>query len=129
MAPGDGDADDALAATIAPGSMLPAAGARVSAPPAVDPALASAHTLAAPSGAASVRPAGARGASDMEAGETISAPGTEIGALPPPPTIAPGTCRGEREIARGGMGRIVAAEDQRLRRPVALKELLEPSPD
>ncbi|HEY0479846.1 MAG TPA: serine/threonine-protein kinase [Kofleriaceae bacterium] len=34
--------------------------------------------------------------------------------------------RPEREIARGGMGRIVAAEDQRLGRAVALKELIDP---
>src|SRR6185503_11843163 len=30
----------------------------------------------------------------------------------------------ERELARGGMGRILVAEDRRLARPVALKELL-----
>jgi eukaryotic-like serine/threonine-protein kinase len=34
--------------------------------------------------------------------------------------------RPDREIARGGMGRIVAAEDQRLGRAVALKELIDP---
>lgn len=33
-----------------------------------------------------------------------------------------------REIARGGLGRILAAEDQELGRPVALKELLRDSP-
>mgnify|MGYP007028591835 CR=1 FL=1 len=55
MDPGDGDADDALAATIAPGAVvsgMPGAGARVSVSPAADPGLASAHTLAAPSVAA-----------------------------------------------------------------------------
>ena len=33
----------------------------------------------------------------------------------------------EREIARGGMGKIVAAEDRRLHRRVALKSLLDPA--
>ncbi len=138
MEPGDGDADDALAATIAPasvpGSVVPGASARVSGTPATDPA--SAHTLAVPAPptvAASVRPAGRpagpRAANEMESDETISAPATAVGTLPPLPTVAHGTYQGEREIARGGMGRIIAAEDQRLRRPVALKELLEPSPD
>jgi tetratricopeptide (TPR) repeat protein len=35
----------------------------------------------------------------------------------------------DKEIARGGMGRIVAAEDRRLGRRVAIKELLEPAGD
>jgi tetratricopeptide (TPR) repeat protein len=35
----------------------------------------------------------------------------------------------EREIARGGMGKIVAAEDRRLHRRVALKSLLDPAGD
>ncbi|HEU4732244.1 MAG TPA: protein kinase [Kofleriaceae bacterium] len=45
------------------------------------------------------------------------------------PVVATTSYRADREIARGGMGRIVAAEDQRLGRPVALKELLDPAPE
>ncbi|HWO19353.1 MAG TPA: serine/threonine-protein kinase [Kofleriaceae bacterium] len=48
-------------------------------------------------------------------------------ALPPLPVVSASHYRPEREIARGGMGRIVAAEDQRLGRRVALKELLDPA--
>ena len=46
------------------------------------------------------------------------------GGLPPLPEVSRTLYRTADEIARGGMGRIVAAEDQRLHRPVALKELL-----
>ncbi|MDQ3370692.1 MAG: serine/threonine-protein kinase, partial [Myxococcota bacterium] len=49
------------------------------------------------------------------------------GALPPLPLVDAAFYKADREIARGGMGRIVAAEDQRLGRRVALKELLEPA--
>ncbi|HWU91482.1 MAG TPA: serine/threonine-protein kinase, partial [Kofleriaceae bacterium] len=49
------------------------------------------------------------------------------GEAPPLPIVPEGHYKPDREIARGGMGRIVAAEDQRLGRRVALKELLEPA--
>ena len=42
------------------------------------------------------------------------------------PEVAPSHYEMDREIARGGMGKIVAAQDRRLGRPVALKELLDP---
>ncbi|MDX2094158.1 MAG: serine/threonine-protein kinase [Kofleriaceae bacterium] len=51
------------------------------------------------------------------------------GGMPPLPIVPTELYKPDKEIARGGMGRIVAAADQRLGRPVALKELLEPSPD
>ena len=66
-------------------------------------------------------------ASEMESDRTVAAPVT--GGLPPLPVIPHALYKTDKEIARGGMGRIVAAEDQRLGRPVALKELIEPSPD
>jgi serine/threonine protein kinase/tetratricopeptide (TPR) repeat protein len=58
---------------------------------------------------------------------TLAAP--TAGDLRPLPTVSALHYRPEREIARGGMGRIVAAEDRRLGRPVALKEPLEPAPE
>jgi tetratricopeptide (TPR) repeat protein len=51
------------------------------------------------------------------------------GDVPVLPLVSASHYRPDREIARGGMGRIIAAEDRRLGRPVALKELLEPSPE
>ncbi|HET9623819.1 MAG TPA: serine/threonine-protein kinase [Kofleriaceae bacterium] len=58
---------------------------------------------------------------------TLAAPAA---AAPPAlPLVAAELYRADHEIARGGMGRIVAAEDQRLGRAVALKVLLEPSPE
>ncbi|HEX7839539.1 MAG TPA: serine/threonine-protein kinase, partial [Kofleriaceae bacterium] len=60
----------------------------------------------------------------LDAETTIDAPaGPDEAPLPVVPAIH---YRPEREIARGGMGRIVAAEDQRLGRRVALKELIDP---
>ena len=50
-----------------------------------------------------------------------------LGGLPPLPLVADSLYKTDKEIARGGMGRIVAAEDRRLGRPVALKELLDPT--
>ena len=55
---------------------------------------------------------------------TVAAPTT--GDIPPLPVVPAGHYRADREIARGGMGRIVAAEDLRLGRAVALKELIDP---
>ncbi len=59
--------------------------------------------------------------------QTLGAPTT--GTAAPLPIVLATHYKLEGEIARGGMGRIVAAEDQRLGRPVALKELLEPAGD
>src|SRR3954468_12832326 len=67
------------------------------------------------------------GSSPLESENTLDA-ATE-GLAPLLPVVSPAHYRADREIARGGMGRIIAAEDQRLGRPVALKELIEPSPD
>ncbi|MGN6103897.1 MAG: protein kinase domain-containing protein [Kofleriaceae bacterium] len=97
---------DAYAATIAPAASTPGtlpAGTPV--PPAHDDELESDVTLAAPG-----RGAPADGASAL-------------------PVVSLAHYQMDREIARGGMGRIVAAEDQRLGRRVALKELLEPAGD
>jgi tetratricopeptide (TPR) repeat protein len=63
---------------------------------------------------------------DVRAAAPAADPATVV-ALPPLPIVSESNYKPEREIARGGMGRIVAAEDQRLGRPVALKELLEPA--
>ncbi|HEY0254907.1 MAG TPA: serine/threonine-protein kinase, partial [Kofleriaceae bacterium] len=56
---------------------------------------------------------------------TVAAPIT--GSLPPLPKVDRALYDGDDEIARGGMGRIVAAEDRRLGRAVALKELIDPN--
>jgi serine/threonine protein kinase len=62
--------------------------------------------------------------SPLDAEATLDAPvAGEPSLLPCVPMT---NYRPEREIARGGMGRIVAAEDLRLGRAVALKELIDP---
>src|SRR5262245_57485318 len=48
--------------------------------------------------------------------------------VPELPVVDPKHYEREDEIARGGIGRIVAAIDRRLGRRVALKELLTPAP-
>ncbi len=116
------NSDDAFAATIAPMSSSAAPVAR--------------GTLAGPERArddrATVAARGPRSKElaaqrDHQSDQTLAAPTT--GALPPLPIVLDTHYKVDGEIARGGMGRIVAAEDVRLGRPVALKELLEPAGD
>src|SRR5262245_14684939 len=64
-----------------------------------------------------------RFSASLDSEPTLDAPA--IGELSPLPIVSAAHYRPEREIARGGMGRIVAAEDQRLGRAVALKELID----
>ncbi len=45
------------------------------------------------------------------------------------PVIGPERYEVSREFARGGLGRILAAHDKRLSRPVAIKELIRPTPE
>jgi serine/threonine protein kinase/tetratricopeptide (TPR) repeat protein len=70
-------------------------------------------------------PSGSRIVSGAD--ETVAA--DLVGALPPLPEVSSALYQTGGEIARGGMGRIIAAEDIRLGRKVALKELLEPAGD
>jgi serine/threonine protein kinase/tetratricopeptide (TPR) repeat protein len=80
-----------------------------------------------PTGTASGNATLAMRPSALESEATLAAP--VAGALAELPIVPAAHYRADREIARGGMGRIVAAEDQRLGRAVALKELLEPAPE
>ena len=70
-------------------------------------------------------PAGTRPVTGAEA--TVAA--DLAGELPPLPEVSAALYQTGDEIARGGMGRIVAAEDLRLGRKVALKELLDSAGD
>ena len=101
--------DDAFAATVAPTSGEPV---RATPVPPID----------LPAGTA--KP-GSQQPSPVESQATQAAPAA--GSLPPLPIVSDEHYKADKEIARGGMGRIVAAEDQRLGRKVALKELLEPA--
>jgi serine/threonine protein kinase/tetratricopeptide (TPR) repeat protein len=109
----DGDSsDDAFAATIAPAS--------TTGPRSETDSIASDATMAAPSSSAPTPP------SKLPMG-TVAAAGADPSVYLP--QVPLGHYRTDREIARGGMGRIVAAEDRRLKRPVAIKQLLEPAGD
>jgi WD40 repeat protein len=66
-------------------------------------------------------------AAAFEATETNTPPPIAIVARPDAPTlpvVPPETYRFQGEHARGGIGRVLRAEDLRLRRPVAVKELI-----
>ena len=69
--------------------------------------------------------------SELENQLTIDAPLSHLEATEEPklPTVDDANYINQTEIARGGMGKIVAAQDRRLGRPVALKVLLEPAGD
>lgn len=103
-------ADDAFAATIAPGPGE--AFAATVAPQATPPGR----------GLPSYLPT-----TDLD--HTLDAPARSGAALDVPelPQVDPRLYHTDAELARGGMGRILAATDQRLGRKVALKELLEPA--
>ncbi|HMG24426.1 MAG TPA: protein kinase [Kofleriaceae bacterium] len=94
----------AFAATIAGGPTAPPA------PPPPSPVASAVMTRPRPS--------------PLDAEATLDAP--PAGEALVLPVVSAAHYRPEREIARGGMGRIVAAEDLRLGRAVALKELIDP---
>ena len=112
--PGEPEADDALAPTIAPPSSAPTiAAGPATAPPVAEHSRAREidsyrDTIAAGGDAGSARAAA---------------------ALDELPLADPAQYVAEREVARGGMGRIIAAHDRHLGRPVALKELLHGDPE
>ncbi|HEX4419050.1 MAG TPA: protein kinase [Kofleriaceae bacterium] len=120
LAPASSASSGAFAATIAPVSTAPLPS------PSPPPPDVTAMLLPGSTGLGTVKMTGP-GPSALESEATVNAPAAgDLITLP----IVPAThYKAEREIARGGMGRIVAAEDQRLGRAVALKELLEPAPE
>ncbi len=126
--------EDAFAATVAPTPSV-AEVAPAPAPPPVVPAASIPSDAQTPSfkkvvlgtHGGSAKPAAPPVTNELSADATMAAPVT--GELPPLPEVPRTLYQTADEIARGGMGRIVAAEDRRLGRPVALKELLDPNED
>ena len=137
-------ADDAFAATLAPPrtAVAPAADATMAAGPATAPA--------PPRAGRPDQSATAEISTDatMAAGSSTDRRRTEIdsyrdtvaggggsestrvsAAVDELPFADPAQYITEREVARGGMGRIMAAHDRHLGRPVAIKELLHSDPE
>jgi len=125
------DDDDAFAATVAPApSVVPKPVAPLEDPlsPSIPKDAQTPSFKKVVLGTHDKRPAPAPVvANELSSDATVAAPVT--GELPPLPEVARTLYATADEIARGGMGRIVAAEDRRLGRPVALKELLDPNDD
>ncbi len=131
--------EDAFAQTVAPTAAAAyAATVGPSAGPSAGPSTASAGPTGGPRLSPSLLAAGRphRGALRSPAGSSLPGDADELrttdapllGAeLPELPPVEPHHYRTDAEVARGGMGRITAAFDQRLGRKVALKELLEPA--
>ncbi len=110
---GDSSQDGALDATIAPPGL----------PSSLEATPSAGRTQR---GAAPVR---IRAASLPLAADAMRTADSSLGDDDPPslPRVEPHHYRTDAEVARGGMGRIIAAYDHRLGRKVALKELLEPA--
>jgi tetratricopeptide (TPR) repeat protein len=81
--------------------------------------------------AATIAPVAAPVAAPLDSGETLPASTTprDPAAASSLPEVPYEQFKVDHEIARGGMGKIVAADDVRLARKVALKVLLEPAGD
>jgi tetratricopeptide (TPR) repeat protein/tRNA A-37 threonylcarbamoyl transferase component Bud32 len=120
--------DDAFAATVAPTSAESLAARATPVPPA-SPGYAGARSTADAVRRPIDLPVGTGVPSRMPGLDSQLTHDVPLdGVLPPLPLVSDEHYKKEQgEIARGGMGRIVAAEDQRLHRQVALKELLEPA--
>ncbi len=123
MAPDDGEQDirpaverssDAFAATVAPISVAAISDQDT-------------HDLSVPARPKVDAGGKVRASSQLESDETLAAP--LPGEQPLLPEVPASNYRTDKEIARGGMGRIMAADDTRLRRRVALKELIDPIPE
>jgi len=121
-----GEAADAFAQTVAPDT-LPSPDSADPAAPASGPDPAAPAPVAGSFAARSPREAAASIGAALD-GATIDHPAkvmTNDPELATLPVVDIDNYVAEAEVARGGMGRIVAARDRRLGRPVAIKELIQ----